>query len=59
MGLNMPRYAKRLIFRFEEIQLQIRFVLRVHESKDVGSQSMKSSGHDAKMTAGLLASINP
>jgi hypothetical protein len=55
----MPRYAKRLTFRFVEIQLETRFVLQVHESKDVGSQSMESSGHDAKMIAGLFASINP
>jgi hypothetical protein len=59
MGLNMPRYANRIIFGFVEIQLKIRFVLQVHESNDVGSQSMEFSGHDAKMIAGLSASINP
>jgi hypothetical protein len=58
-GLNMPTYAKRLIFGFVKIQLKIRSVLQVHESKEVGSQSMESSGHDAKMIEGLFASINP
>jgi hypothetical protein len=55
----MARYAKRLIFRFVEIRLDTQLVLQVHESNDVESQSMKSSGHDAKMIADLFASINP
>jgi len=48
----------RLIFRYVEIRLYTRFVLQVHASSDVGSQSMKSSGQDAKMIAGLFGSIN-
>jgi len=46
-------------FRFVEIRLDTRFVLQVHESNEVGGQSMKSSGHDAKTKTGLVASINP
>jgi len=39
--------------------MDTRFVLQVYESNDVGDQSMEPSGHDAKMTAGLYASVNP